>query len=252
MTTLALYSNKGGVGKTAAAVNLAYLAAQSGYATLICDLDPQASATFYFRVKPKVKRGARGLVGGSKAVDRSIKATDYEGLDLLPADFSHRNLDITFDRQKRRTRRLDMVLKPLRKAYDLVILDCPPTINILAENVFNASDKLLVPLIPTTLSLRTHELLLSFLRENGRSADQVMAFLSMVDRRKKLHRELMASLQDQAGSVLRSPIPYLSQIEQMGIYREPVPAFAPRSAAARAYQALWKEIEPRLSLPLRS
>jgi chromosome partitioning protein len=59
MTTLALYSNKGGVGKTAAAVNLAYLAAQAGLSTLICDLDPQSSATFYFRVKPRLKRKAR-------------------------------------------------------------------------------------------------------------------------------------------------------------------------------------------------
>jgi cellulose biosynthesis protein BcsQ len=249
MTTLALYSNKGGVGKTAAAVNLAYLAAQSGYTTLICDLDPQSSATFYFRVKPKLKRGARGLVGGSKPIDRSIKATDYENLDLLPADFSHRNLDITFDRHKRRTRRLDIALKPLRKEYDLVILDCPPTINILAENIFNAADRLLVPLIPTTLSLRTYEQLLAFLQENGGSSDQVFAFFSMVDRRKKLHREMFALLPDQIGGILQSPIPFLSQIEQMGIYREPVPAFAPRSAAAKAYQALWAEIQEKISLP---
>ena len=94
MTTLALYSNKGGVGKTATAVNLAYLAAQSGKTTLICDLDPQASATFYFRVKPRLKRKAQGFVKVGKPIDRSIKGTDYEGLDLLPADFSHRNLDI--------------------------------------------------------------------------------------------------------------------------------------------------------------
>jgi cellulose biosynthesis protein BcsQ len=246
MTTLALYSNKGGVGKTAAAVNLAYLAAQSGYTTLIADLDPQGSATFYFRVKPKLKRKARGLVGGSEQLDRSIKATDYDNLDLLPSDFSHRNLDITFDRQKRRKQRLDIVLKPLRKEYDLIILDCPPTINILAENIFNASDHLLVPLIPTTLSVRTHEQLLSFFKENGRDSDQVSAFFSMVDRRKKLHRQIMTSLQDQFGGILQSAIPYLSQIEQMGIHREPIPAFAPRSKAAQAYQALWSEIQQEL------
>ncbi|MCP4166690.1 MAG: AAA family ATPase [Chloroflexi bacterium] len=243
MTTLALYSNKGGVGKTAAAVNLAYLAAQSGYTTLICDLDPQGSATFYFRVKPQLKRKARGLVGGSKPLDRSIKASDYDNLDLLPADFSHRNLDITFDRQKRRLQRLDIALKPLRDEYDLIILDCPPTINILAENIFIASDHVLVPLIPTTLSVRTHEQLLSFLKKNGRDSDKVFAFFSMVDGRKKLHRQIMTSLQGQFTGILQSPIPYLSQIERMGIYREPVPAFAPRSKAALAYQALWSEIQ---------
>lgn len=246
MTTLALYSNKGGVGKTAAAVNLAYLAAQSGYATLICDLDPQGSATFYFRVNPKLKRRARGLVGGSKSLDRSIKATDFENLDLLPSDFSHRNLDITFDRHKRSKRRLDIALKPLRQEYDLIILDCPPTINILAENIFNASDHLFVPLIPTTLSVRTHEQLLSFFRENGRDPEQVSGFFSMVDRRKKLHRQIMTTLHEQFGGIMQSAIPYLSQIERMGLYREPVPSFAPRSKAARAYQALWSEIQQEL------
>ncbi len=101
MKTLALYSNKGGVGKTAAAVNLAYLAAKSGLVTLICDLDPQGSATYYFRVKPKLKPKAQGLIRARKQIDRSIKGTDYENLDLLPADFTHRNLDITFNQQKK-------------------------------------------------------------------------------------------------------------------------------------------------------
>lgn len=247
MTTLALYSNKGGVGKTAAAVNLAYLAAQSGYTTLICDLDPQGSATFYFRVKPKLKRKARGLVGRSKQLDHSIKATDFEHLDLLPSDFSHRNLDTTFDRQKRSKRRLDIALKPLRQEYDLIILDCPPTINILAENIFNASDHLLVPLIPTTLSVRTHEQLHSFLAENDGDPERVSAFFSMVDRRKKLHRQIMVSLQDEFDGILQTVIPYMSQIEQMGLYREPVPAFAPRSRAAQAYQALWDEVHQELN-----
>ena len=232
MTTLALYSNKGGVGKTAAAVNLAYLAARSGWKTLLCDLDPQASTTFYFRVKPKLKPKAQGLVGGRKQLEASIKGTDYENLDLLPADFSHRNLDITFDRQKRRKQPLDTALKQFRREYDLIILDCPPTINIVAENIFNTSDRLLVPLVPTTLSIRAHEQLLSFLTDTGRNTSRVSAFFSMVDVRKKLHQENMTLLDAQFYGTLQSTIPYLSQIEQMGIYREPVPAFAPRSRAA--------------------
>ena len=243
MTTLALYSNKGGVGKTAAAVNLAYLAAQSGYTTLLADLDPQGSATYYFRVKPKLKRKARGLVGGNKPLDNSIKATDYENLDLLPADFSHRNLDITFNQQKRRKERLNIAFKQFRKEYDLIILDCPPTINIVAENIFAVSDRLLVPLIPTTLSVHTHEQLLSFLASEGKHSSRVSAFFSMVDGRKKLHHQVMASLQAHFPNILRNSIPYLSQIEQMGIYREPVPAFAPLSRAALSYQDLWTEIQ---------
>ncbi len=246
MTTLALYNNKGGVGKTAAAVNLAYLAAQSGYVTLLADLDPQGSATFYFRVKPQLKRQARGLVGSRKQLDESVKATDYENLDLLPADFSHRNLDITFDRQKRSKQRLGTALRQFRREYDLIILDCPPTINIVAENIFNTSDHLLVPLIPTTLSIRAHEQLLSFLADKGRNTCRVSPFFSMVDVRKKLHQQTMTLLYAQFSGILNNTIPYLSQIEQMGIFREPVPAFAPRSKAARAYETLWMEIQEKL------
>ena len=242
MTILALYSNKGGVGKTAAAVNLAYLAARSGLATLICDLDPQASTTFYFRVKPKLKPKARGLVTGRKQIDDSIKGTDYEKLDLLPADFTHRNLDITFDRQKRRRQRLKLILDPLRAEYDLIILDCPPTINILAENIFNAADYMLVPLIPTTLSVRTHLQLLKFLKENKFPIDSIRTFFSFVDRRKKMHREMGIWVWQNFDGVLRTPIPYLSAVEQMGIYRQPVPAFAPSSPASKAYLALWEEV----------
>lgn len=246
MTTLALYSNKGGVGKTAAAVNLAYLAAQSGLVTLICDLDPQASTTYYFRVKPKLRPKARGLVRGRKQVDRSIKGTDYEYLDLLPADFTHRNLAITFNSKRRRKQRLKMILKPLREEYDLIILDSPPTINIVAENIFNAADHLLVPLIPTTLSVRTHDQLHTFLLENNFNSIGVHTFFSLVDGRKKMHRELEASARANLDGVMKSVIPYLSHIEQMGIYRQPVPAFAPASPASKAYEDLWEELNQEL------
>ena len=246
MTTIALYSNKGGVGKTAAAVNLAYLAAQSGLNTLICDLDPQASTTFYFRVKPRLKPKARGLVRGPKSIDKSIKGTDYENLDLLPADFSHRNLDIIFNSQRRRKRRLKLILEPYKKEYDLIVLDTPPSINILAENIFNAADHLLVPLIPSTLSVRTHIQLLSFLKKNGYRSNHVHSFFTFVDGRKKMHREMATWSRNNFDGVLQTVIPYLSHVERMGVYREPVPAFAPSSPASKAYQALWAEISREL------
>ena len=246
MTVLALYSNKGGVGKTAAAVNLSYLAALDGYETLICDLDPQSSATFYFRVKPRLKKKARGLTQAGKAIDRSIKGTDYESLDLLPADFSHRNLDLAFSDKKRSTRQLAKILKPFKKEYDLIVLDTPPTINIVAENIFTAADILLIPLIPTVLSLRTHWQLLNFLGEENYRLDKIYGFFSMVDRRKRMHHELMKAARENLDGILEADIPYLSMVERMGAERQPVPAFAPRTPAADAYRRLWEELREKL------
>lgn len=243
MAVVALYSNKGGVGKTTAAVNLAYLAAKDGLPTLLVDLDAQGSATFYFRVKPKLKRKARGLTSASPAVLDSIRATDYARLDVLPADFSNRNLDLIYDKQKHRRRRLKDMLGAFERDYALIVLDCPPTINVLGENILTAADHLLVPLIPTTLSLRAHEQLVAFQKENEYPTGTTHVFFSMVDKRKKMHEDLMVHARQLFASVLDSPIPALAQVEQMGIAREPLPAFAPRSNAARAYMDLWNEIQ---------
>lgn len=242
MKVLAIYSNKGGVGKTATTVNLAYLAAQTGLNTLVCDLDAQSSTTFYFRIKPKLKKAAKGLAKNSRAIDNSIKGTDYENLDLLPADFSYRKIDIIFNKLKNPTKRLGKVLNLLREEYDLIILDSPPYINLLAENIFHAADIILVPLIPTILSERTHKQLLTFFTKKGYDPAKTHAFMSMVDRRKRLHRDLPESLRQEFKGVLQSAIPYSSDVEKMGLHREPVAVFAEESTAAKSYQQLWDEV----------
>ncbi len=228
MKIVAAYNIKGGVGKTAAAVNIAYLAAADGYRVLLWDLDPQAAASFLFRVKPRVKGGGKALIAGKRPIDDAIKATDFENLDLLPADFTYRNLDLHLDGERKSATRLRSLLSPLRREYDLVVLDCPPSISLLSENVLHAADLLLVPLIPTTLSVRTLDQLTEFVAGFEGKRPQILAFISMIDRRKRLHREIAETLPTERADVAATAIPALSAIERMSVQRAPVTATAPR------------------------
>jgi cellulose biosynthesis protein BcsQ len=245
MKIFATYNIKGGVGKTATAVNLAYLAAAEGYRVLLWDLDPQGAASFLFRVRPRVKGGGKALIQGRRPVEGAIKGTDYSKLDLLPADFTYRNLDLMLDEAKRPARKLASLLTPLKSQYDLVVLDCPPSISLLSESVLHAADLLLVPLIPTTLSVRTLDQLTEFLGAFNGHRPEVLAFFSMMDRRKRLHLQIARDLPEQRPGFATAAIPALSLIEQMSEQRAPVTAFAPRSVAARQYAALWQEARDR-------
>jgi cellulose biosynthesis protein BcsQ len=244
---VATYNIKGGVGKTSAAVNVAALAAADGLRTLLWDLDPQGAASFLFRVRPKVRGGGRQLVRGRSDITGVLRGTDVEGLDLLPSDFSYRHMDLVLDESGKPIRRLRKVLAPLGEHYDLALLDCPPSISLVSESVFDAADTLLVPLIPSTLTLRTFEQLGEFLDEVDRRPD-VLAFFSMVDRRKRLHRQVVEALPAGRGDIAAAIVPAATEVELMGVDRAPVVVRAPRSRGARAYTALWAELRERLGL----
>jgi len=242
---LASYNIKGGVGKTSAAVNLAFLAARGGATTLLWDLDPQGASTYLLRVKPKVKGGGRRLVRGKTDAGARIKGTDYERLDLLPADFSYRHMDLHLDATKRPTRRLDRVLAPLAPEYDYVFIDCPPSISLVSESVFEAADALLIPLLPATLSART----LDHIEQVAGDGTRRLAFFSMVDSRKRMHRDVMASFAAERPEMLNTVVPLAADVERMGQARAPLEEFAPRGGAAVAFRELWKEIDERLGQP---
>ncbi len=247
MKVLAVYNIKGGVGKTATAINMAWLAAQEGLRTLVWDLDPQGAASFYFRIKPKIKTGAKGLIKGKRELDDLVKGTDFDNLDLLPADFSYRHMDLLLDERNKPTKQLRRLLQPLSDEYDLVVLDCPPSISLVSENIFHAADLMLVPMIPTTLSVRTLHQLKDFLETNNRLHQlKLLPFFSMADRRKSMHKEIMAGLADSYPNLLHEYIPYASDVERMGVHRAPVGSFAPNSPAGKAYQGLWEKVRESL------
>jgi cellulose biosynthesis protein BcsQ len=247
MRVFATFNIKGGVGKTASTINLAYLSSLDGARTLIWDLDPQSSATFYLRVKAKIKGGSKGIVKGKQALDPLIRGSDFDNLDLLPADFSYRKLDLLLDRTKKPSKRLADLIKPLAKDYDHLFLDCAPGINLVSDSVFAASDVLMIPTIPTTLSLRTLDQLAKYLNKQNFKRLKIWPFFCMVDRRKTLHREIAGSKDDLPFELLATRIPFSSIVERMGVYRAPLHTFARTTAAAQAYGLLWSEIKIRLS-----
>ncbi len=162
----------------------------------------------------------------------------------MPADFSYRNMDLDLDDTKKRTRRLGQLLEEVAHEYDVVFLDCPPSISLVSENILHAADTLLVPLIPATLSLRTFDQLTRFVADSQGSKPEVVAFFSMADRRKRLHRDVIAAIPRGRTRVAETVIPALAIIEQMTERRAPVPAFAPTSRAALCYEQLWAEVCP--------
>ena len=250
MKVFATYNIKGGVGKTATAVNLAYLAARDGYRVLLWDLDPQAAASFLFRIKPRVKGGGKALIQGTR-LDRRRD----QGHRLRQPGPAAGRLHLpqpgpaSWTAPRTRPAGCAACWRRCARDYDIIFLDCPPSISLLSESVLHAADVLLVPLIPTTLSVRTLDQLTEFIAGFDGHRPAVLAFFSMIDRRKRLHLEIADELPAQRSDFAATAIPALSVIERMSVQRAPVTAFAPRSAAARSYAALWAEARARSALP---
>ncbi len=245
MSIVAVYNLKGGVGKTTTAVNLSYLSAAAGRRTLLWDLDPQGASSFAFRVQPSVPGFGRKSLESGQALATAIKGTDFDGLDLLPADFAYRKLDRLLGGFGKPHRVMAGLLRALGRDYDVILLDCPPGFSLLIEAVFATSDLIVVPTIPTVLSLRTLARLIKWADRRDRMP-ALAAFLSMVDRRKTIHRRACQWATLHPEIFLAGQIPYASIVEQMAVRRMPLPAFASGDRAALAFHSVWTELQQRL------
>jgi cellulose biosynthesis protein BcsQ len=243
---IAVYNIKGGVGKTTTAVNLAYRSAVDGWPTLLWDLDPQGAATFVLRRDAHVEGGSKQLIGGDADTAELVVRTDHPNLDLLPADFSYRRMDVHLHKRRKPATRLLKLMRPLQQRYACLVLDCAPGVSLVSENIMHAADALVVPLLPSPLSVRMLEQLFEFVAGRDWPDLKVLPFFSMVDRRKILHKQTIKSLRERYPAILDTEVPYGSVFERMALRRAPVESYAPASLAADVYRTLWREIDARL------
>lgn len=241
MASIAIYSVKGGVGKTTLAANLAWTSATvSRRKTLLWDLDSSGGAGFLLGVDERNKRSANSVFAEDSDPARLVRPTAYDGLHLLPADDSLRAIDRQLDKLGKK-KRLAKLTAALGKDYDRIIFDCPPVLNELSAQIIRAADLVIVPLPPSPLSTRAFEVVVEEVRGSGKRHPPILPVLAMLDLRRGLHKAAREANPNWP------TIPLASAIEQCAVERKPVGAFAPSSPGARAIAHLWTAIERKLA-----
>ena len=249
MRVVAVTGLKGGVGKTSTAVNLAALAAESGLRTLLWDLDPQGAATYCLDLKPKLRGGASRLIGGGRGgLGAVARHSTIDRLDVVPADSSVREIDRVLSVSGKPAKPIRRLLAGTKDTADVVVLDCPPGLSAVVEAVASVADVLLVPVVPEPLPFRALARFSEFLADTGTASPKIVApFISMIDRRKPVHRRIEAEIRARGG-FLGAAIPESSAVARMGEEQVPVVLSAPRSLAAAEYRKLWAEAAERADL----
>lgn len=243
MAVIAVYSVKGGVGKTTLAVDMAWRSAvRSKHSTLLWDLDPQGGAGWLLGLADSSDSSAASVFRKDANPADLIVASRYPGLSVLRADESMRSLPATLARIGKR-KRMARTAALLSADYDRIIVDCPPVLNEISEQVFAAADLLIVPLPPSPLSARALPMIQAEILAHHPRHPPILPVLSMYDARRKLHRDVLSGFA--AGWPV---IPMSSQIEQTAARRAPIGTFAATSDINARLQRLWDGIESKLAM----
>lgn len=246
--TIAITNQKGGVGKTTTSINLAASLAEAGKKVLVVDVDPQGNTTSGFGVdKSKVENTIYELLLGECEIEECICHEAYKNLDLIPSNVNLAGAEIELINIERREYRLKDAIEKVRDQYDFILMDCPPSLNMLTVNALTAADTVLVPiqceyyaLEGLTQLIQTIELVQKGLNPELKIEGIVF---TMYDARTNLSLEVVENVKDNLNQkIYRTIIPRNIRLAEAPSHGMPVTEYDPKSAGAVAYKKLAKEI----------
>lgn len=254
----AIVNQKGGVGKTTTALNLAAYIADHGLRVLLVDLDSQGNATSGLGIDRRaLTRCIYDVLSGGVALSEVILKTEFNHLDLVPATLNLAGLEIELARASpepgHRENRLKEALAPVRSAYDYILIDSPPSLGLLTINALTAADGVLIPVQSEYYALEGLSQLLNTIALVQRRLNPALAIdgaiITMHDARTNLSREVAEEVRQFFGpKAFRTIVPRNVRLSEAPSYGEPINRYAAHSAGALAYSALAEEVIARAQL----